>query len=230
MMSRGKQLVVTFLILTVMAFVVPVGVIALIHKPLDASDGSVVEPQSDVTKLFFPSEWNVRQTKNACGVYAVSAAISSWNAKQMDPKNVARKIFWRLPSGYTLPWGIEDGLSHYGIANSAYSADHLSEKEKITFLQSWLAARTPIVLLGREHNLLHYVTLLGYEKSSSTFFVYDSLLQKSETDPSHTVDLNGEEPGNTTWTSDQLLDFWNTGGVWGFYKNYAVVITAYAQD
>ncbi len=229
MSPRIKRFVFVFLAFATLSVIATVTIVALIHAPFRVGESSIIEPPSGVVKLFFPSEWNLRQTKNACGVYAVYAAVSSWSSKQTEPSDVARNIFWRLPSGYTLPWGVEDGLSHYG-QHSAYTADHVTDKEKLIFLEGGLSLRTPIVLLGREHDLLHYVTLLGYEKTSSTFFVYDSLLPRNEGKANHTVDLNGEDPGNITWTSNQLLDFWNAGGVFGFYRNYAVIFQTYTQD
>ena len=67
----------------------------------------------------------------------------------------------------------------------------------------------------------HYLTILGFDKEKDEFYIYDSLYYKLNR--THTVDSNGDLPGNKNFSSEELLDFWGWGGIYGFYDWFAIV-------
>ena len=38
-----------------------------------------------------------------------------------------------------------------------------------------------------------------------------------------TIDENGINPGNTSMTQEELLEFWSQGGMYGVYNWYAII-------
>ena len=81
-----------------------------------------------------------------------------------------------------------------------------------------------MILLGKKDEALHYMTLVGYTKIGEEFrfHVYDSWHTKGE--GGLTADDNAALPGNRTLTSDELMNFWREGGLFGMYQWYALVV------
>ncbi len=79
----------------------------------------------------------------------------------------------------------------------------------------------PIILLIKTKNVLHYVTVIGYDEKG--FILYDSLQDKTQTNPRKTVKDRAEYPGNRYYPYGTLLSFWNGGGYKIFFKNWALV-------
>jgi len=51
--------------------------------------------------------------------------------------------------------------------------------------------------------------------------VYDSLLEEETV--GMTIDENGDQTGNRTLNSNELLKFWSQGGMYGKFIWYAIV-------
>jgi len=167
--------------------------------------------------LHYPAEWNDRQSYNACGPYSAAAVIRIQTNKDVSSEQITQNTSWRF-RGYTLPVAVVSDLKKNGISVDEYIVA-LPDPDKLSWLRNKLGKSSPVIILGRKSNVLHYVTLVGYDQQS--FDVYDSIETKGE--GNMTVDKNGQAPGNATWTDENLLDMWNSGGVFGLYKNYAIV-------
>lgn len=169
--------------------------------------------------LEFPSTYNFRQGPNECGPYATSAFIEAAVGK-VSIEKILRDWSWRLPGGYTHPRAIESTVRLYGIAPRPLSLRALSDEEKIRFLQEELWQGGPLLLLVKMYGYQHYITLLGYNRNTEIFFVYNSLLRKGE--EGMTADDNGMLPGNRNISAEELLAAWSQGGIAGFYTWYAL--------
>lgn len=167
--------------------------------------------------LEYPSVWNYRQSINSCGPYSAAAVIRITTKQNIDSEDLAKTTPWRF-RGYTLPFGVISGLKKYHVPTQEFIVG-LSDSDKLHWLKSNIGKGSPVILLIRKDGLLHYVTLLGYKEN--TFDMYDSLEDKGE--DSLTVDTNSDGAGNSTWTNEQLLSAWNQGGLFGLYKNYAII-------
>lgn len=98
---------------------------------------------------------------------------------------------------------------------------NLSDENKIDFLREQLSQKKPTIILGGRENYQHYITIFGFDRSKNEFYIYDSLFDKGDKDL--TKDSNGDLPGNRTYSSDELLNFWRRGGMYGFYTWYAII-------
>ncbi len=175
---------------------------------------------ADVISLNYPSEYNFRQSVNDCGPFNVAAVVRAIKRELVSSAEFAETMQWRLNNNYTLPWGLEDQLRENGISFETPNLWKLSDEDKIIYLKFQLSYFNPIILLGEQDGFQHYITLLGYKKND--FFVYNSLLDKGELE-GLTVDENGVHPGNMNMSSEELLEFWSEGGVYGIYNWYALV-------
>jgi len=171
----------------------------------------------------YPSGFNYRQTTNDCGPYNTAAVVRAIKKIEVDSQKFAEEIEWRLPNKYTLPWGLEKQLKENEIAIEKPNLRFLSDKEKISFLQQQLSQKKPIIILGETDGFEHYITVFGFDSSKDEFYVYDSLNDKNPTLEGLTKDDNADFPGNKTFTSKELLDFWRGGGMYGIYRWYAIV-------
>lgn len=169
----------------------------------------------------YSSEYNFRQTVNDCGPFNVAAAVRALTGESVDSVEYAEEIGWRLPNDYTLPWGMEKLLNEKGISIDIPNVKGLLDSEKLDYLRFELSQKHPVILLGQQENYEHYITLLGFDKEKDVFYSYDPLFEKRE--EGFTKDDNGELPGNRTFSSDELLSFWQGGGMYGFYNWYAIV-------
>lgn len=171
----------------------------------------------------YPSKFNYRQTVNDCGPFNAAAIVRTLEKKEINSQTFAKEIKWRLPNDYTLPWGIEKQLKENGIAIEKFNSRSLSYKEKILFLQQQLSQGKPIIILGEKNNFEHYITIFGFDSSKDEFYIYDSSHDENLSFKEITKDDNADLPGNRIFSSEELLDFWQNGGMYGIYKWYALV-------
>lgn len=167
--------------------------------------------------LPYKTEWNFRQSKNACGPYSAAAVIRRLTNKDTSSDTISQGTSWRY-HGYTLPFGVAGVIRRNGLSADEFISTG-SNKDRILWLHFQIAHQRPVIILGRKNGLLHYITLLGYQRDQ--FNVYDSLEEKGAT--KMTVDRNDSLPGNINWTDDELLTFWSQGGLFGIYQYYAIV-------
>lgn len=176
---------------------------------------------SNSASLNYPSEFNYRQTINDCGPYNTAAVVRILTNNKVDSADFAKNTQFRLPNKYTLPWGLEKQLKDNGLEIEIPNFKHLADIDKILFLKERLSQENPIIILGQVKNYEHYITLLGFDDNKNEFYVYDSMFDKGEN--GLTKDANGELPGNRNLTSEELLNFWRGGGMYGLYKWYAII-------
>ncbi len=172
----------------------------------------------DSISLPYESQWNFRQSVNGCAPYSAAAVLRLKKDPTTSSADVDARISWRF-RGYTFPFGIVQFLKSQGASPEQFIVEG-TDAQKMTWLKAQLSQKQPVILWGRKSGLLHYVTLMGYEKGE--FYIYDSLEEKG--DPGMTIDKNGSRPGNATWSNAQLLDFWSRGGLLGLYRFYAIII------
>lgn len=170
----------------------------------------------DQALLNYAPEWNDRQSINSCGPYSVAAMLRLINGHDIDSEVIARETPWRV-RGYTFPFALTALLKQHGIR--AHEQRVVGpNNQQLDWIRAQLAVQRPVILLGRAHGVLHYVTVVGY--TNDRFHIYDSLAPAG-TQPGSTTDANDTSPGNVDWNEDQLLSFWRHG--WnGFYAFYAL--------
>ena len=200
------------------ALLLVIGLYLWINNKTSEIDESKISVSSTID---YPSEFNYRQTVNDCGPFNVAAVVRALSENEVSSAEFAKNIEWRLPNKYTLPWGMEEQLKENGISVEIPNVKALSDEEKITFLQERLSQGNPIIILGERDNYEHYITIFGFNSAENKFYAYDSLFEKGE--ESFTIDNNDSLPGNRNLTSEELLDFWRGGGMYGLYNWYAIV-------
>ncbi len=201
------------LVLAICAALVALGIIVY---PNSVQPSTFDHPEQ--AALPYASEWNYRQSLNACGPYSAAAVIRLANNGDLSSEEIAEHTPWRY-KGYTLPFGVVSNLKRSGLTVQE-SIIALQNPEKLSWLREQIGRGSPVIILIRKNGLLHYVTLVGYTRQ--TFDIYDSLEAKGK--DKLTVDLNGEAPGNVSWTDEELLTLWNQGGLFGLYQNYAITV------
>lgn len=175
-------------------------------------------PQEPTYTIPYETAWNYRQSVNACGPYSVAAVMRALGDSAVTSEELATTL-WRPYRGYTLPITMVSALQERGFTVDQRLVS-MPDAEKTRWLRRKLAQGSPVIVLIRQGGALHYVTLLGYTEQA--FYVYDSLQPRGEGDL--TVDANGDLSGNVTWTDEELLTQWNAGGLFGFYRSYAMVV------
>ncbi|MFA5854944.1 MAG: hypothetical protein WC846_01465 [Candidatus Gracilibacteria bacterium] len=176
-----------------------------------------------VALIDYPSEFNYRQSTNDCGPFSTAAVVRALNGEEVDSQVFTEEIGWRLSNGYTLPWGLEKQIEKSGIIVEKPNLAPLSYDEKILFLQEQLSQKKPAIILGEIDGFEHYITIFGFDALKDEFYIYDSLYDKNPDSAELTKDNNANLPGNRTLSSQELLDFWRGGGMYGIYEWYGVV-------
>lgn len=191
--------------------------------------GSGIKPNinetliKDTAFIEYPSRLNFRQSKNDCGPFNVAAVVRTLTGKDVDSTLFAKEIGWRLPDGYTLPWGLENKLRKHEIIIEKPNFKLLSDNEKLVLIREYLSTDKPIIILGEQNGYEHYVTVLGFNIIADEYYIYDSIQTRSPNEPDITTDENASAPGNKTLNSKELLDFWRGGGMYGIWKWYGLV-------
>lgn len=171
----------------------------------------------------YPKEYNYRQTASDCGPFSVSAVVRVIKKEDVKKEEFVKNMKWRLPNGYTLPWGVEKQLKENNLKIRTPNLKNLSDEDKLNFLKEQFSiSEKPMIILGERSGYEHYFTILGFNSLKDEFYVYDSFIERGGN--GLTVDKNGDLPGNRTYNSKDLLDFWRGSGMFGLYKWYLVVV------
>lgn len=168
----------------------------------------------------YRSGWNYRQGINECGPYT-AAAIMRALGTDVASSDIAAETPWRWENGYTIPWGLESVIRTHGLTVKTYAVQKYNANDKLLAVRDELAAGNPVILLGEKTGFPHYYAVFGY--ADERFFVYDPLHTAGAN--GMTTDDNGEAPGNRTLTSEELLNFWDAGGVAGFFGGYMLAVS-----
>ncbi len=175
-------------------------------------------------QISYKTEWNYRQDYNGCGPFSAAAAMRALGDENVDSLKVGEAMPLRVPRRKsTLPKWIEMYLHRQWYSTQTPKLSQRSDDKKFHYLQSQLAQNKPIILLGDLDGYQHFLTLLWYDQEKNEWYLYDPIQKKWN--KWYTIDQNGEITGNTTWDNEQLLQFRNGGGVYGFYQHYALVIS-----
>lgn len=180
-------------------------------------------PDAQTYSIHMDENLFYRQTFNNCGPYSVMAVTSILRNDEAapDPEVLAKQMKWRIRKNMTFPQGVISLLHDNKIKTKEYLLYLKSDSEKITFLKEQVSHGTPVILLIKQHGILHYVTVLGYDENG--FMLYDSMQEKSTDDPIHTIRDEKATNGNRYFTYQDLLDQWNKGGVKFAFRNWCVV-------
>lgn len=114
-----------------------------------------------------------RQTLNNCGPYSVMAVINILRDEKKDPEILAKQMKWRVHKNLTFPQGVINQLHDNGIKTKEYVLKWKSDQDKINWIKETVFQKKPIICLIKIHHVLHYVTILGYDKNG--FMLYDSM-------------------------------------------------------
>lgn len=160
-------------------------------------------PKKDLINIDAPSRFTVTKTSafetqgyNECAAYATAYVLRSFDIN-VDGKNIYEKMKYKFPYLGVVPSkGIIDTFKRYDIKATYYKGD-------IYTLKMQVSRDIPVILyVGENIKWEHFITIIGYDNSSSVLYVFDSLLSD---------DLNAEEPGNRTLTEEELLRIWDNG-------------------
>lgn len=184
------------------------------------SSPEILPPEKKENRLEISTEIFYRQTFNNCGPYSVMAAVNILTGEKKDPELLARKIKFRIQKNLTLPQGVVKLLHDNKIRTKEFSLKKYSDEEKICWLKNQIDSGMPVILLIKWHGVLHYVTVLGYDRKG--FMLYDSMQDKDPSDPRKTV-ADNSYAGNRFYSYGSLMMMWNESGYKGLYKDYAIV-------
>lgn len=207
----------------IIGVVLLVGVLAvasLFHRSKIKVQGT---PEGKSASIPYSSEFNYRQTVNDCGPFNTAAIVRALTGQAVSSAEFAEEIGWRLPNNYTIPNGLVKQLESHGLNATAPNVKKLSDEQKIVYLQQELTEGHPIIILGERDGFEHYITLFGFNAEKDELYLYDSFHDKDEDNPEYTIDSNGNNSGNQVYTSEELLNFWRGGGMYGLYEWYAIV-------
>lgn len=213
--NLGMGLAVVFIILMIYLLVA----VFFIEPKIDTAiikHGAFIE---------YPAEYNYRQSKNDCGPFNTAAVMRALTGTDIDSALFAKEIGWRLPNKYTLPRGLESQLKKQGLHIKKPNFWLLTDEEKIELTQEYISVGMPIIILGERDKYEHYMTIFGFNADVDQYYMYDSLQVQSPEQKNFTIDENGAFPGNKTMTTQELLDFWRGGGMYGLWKWYGLVVS-----
>ena len=190
-----------------------------------------IKPKIDTTVIkksafiWYPAEYNYRQSRNDCGPFNTAAVMRALTDKDIDSTLFAKEIGWRLPNKYTLPLGLESQLKKQGLHIKNPNFWLLTDEEKIELIREYLSVGMPIIILGERDKYEHYMTIFGFNADVDQYYLYDSLQVQSPEQKNFTIDENGAFPGNKTMSSQEFLDFWRGGGMYGLWEWYGLVLS-----
>jgi len=175
----------------------------------------------DKWTIDYPQEFHFLQTENDCGPFNVAAVTRTLNNKEVSSAEFAKNIGWRMPNNYTMPWGLEEQLKDNGIPIEIPNLPVFTDEERLDFLHERMSQGKLVIILGEKDGIQHYLSLFGFNRQKDEFYVYDSLLEEETV--GMTIDENGDQTGNRTLNSNELLKFWSQGGMYGKFIWYAIV-------
>ncbi len=148
------------------------------------------------------------QKKNQCGLYVTWFVLTRLKDKNFSLEQVRSGMSWRFPFSGTHPWGVSGLLKREGLLLLKTNLKSLAAKQKMGLIKDYLQTDRLIILLGKQNQVQHYIVLSAYDPVTRSFEVYDPLV------------------GRTIWSPSELLTFWSGGGLFGFYKWYAIVVSS----
>ena len=175
----------------------------------------------DFYTIKYPSEHNYKQVSTQCGPFNTAAVVRAMTSEEVNSILFAEDIGWQLFDLGTLPLGLKHQLEQYNLEVEVARLKSYSNEERLLFLQERLSNGKPIIILGEKDDYQHYVTLFGFNNLEDEYYIYDSWYPEGL--EGLVIDDNASLPGNRTLSSKELLDFWQKGGMFGFYSWYALV-------
>ncbi len=177
--------------------------------------------ENEACALKFDKELFYRQTVNNCGPYSVMAVANILSEESLNPEVLSKEMRWRIYKNLTFPQGVVDLLHKYNISTKEKVIKNKTDEEKIVWVKNNIENGNPVILLIKVHHVLHYVTVLGYNRDG--FMLYDSMQEKQNENPRKTVADIQCVSGNRFYSNKELIDLWNDGGYKIFFKNWAIV-------
>ena len=187
--------------------------------PTNSAD---VKENNNVYKAFaMDRELFLHQKDNDCASYTAMAVISVLKNQDVNPVRLSEEMMWRSKGGVTFPQGLVNILKNYRINLTEYKMFRFSDSEKINWLKNTIDKGNIIVLFVQGDGLKHYVTVLGYD--SHGFLLYDSLQKRRSEHSDLTIVDKSEYEGNRYYPYADLIALWNKGGIFCFFRNWALV-------
>ena len=209
------------MIISAVTVLPPLIFVALFGRCIPSISVNAAENRNGKNILYISEDIYYRQTFNNCAPYSAMAAVNVITKRELDPEVLAKETAWRIKNNLTFPQGLIDLLHRHGIKTKEYILYPLGKTEKINWIKNTIDEGRPIILLIKTKNVLHYVTVIGYDEKG--FILYDSLQDKTQTNPRKTVKDRAEYPGNRYYPYGTLLTLWDGGGYKIFFKNWALV-------
>jgi len=181
----------------------------------------IFKPDRAINYLNISKDIYYRQTFNDCAPYSVMAVINILKGEIKDPEILAKEIKWRSVTKLVFPQGLIDLLRKYNIIAKEYSLKIYSTDKKVNWLKSQIDNGNPIILYVKIRQSQHYFTIVGYDENG--FMIYDSVQKKQDEDSNKTVIDREGYAGNRYYTNNELMELWDKGGYFIFFKNWAVV-------
>lgn len=169
--------------------------------------------------LDWDNSLNRRQSLNACASYSVMAYFYGSSQRVTDPEEINRTITYKMDNNMTYPWGLTKYLRESDLKVSSHPLFLIDEEERKEWIKKKLSKNQPVILLVKDYNALHYITVLGY--TGDEFHIYDSMMDKTGTNK--TIDTNGALPGNRNLSYEKLYPLWEKALIKG--KALFVAIT-----
>lgn len=178
---------------------------------------------SQASIVNYDQQFNLRQKSVECAAFTVSAVVRALTSQELDPFELFEDMSWKIPNYGIHPWGLEKELKKHNLEIQIPNLTSLNKTQKLNFLKQELSQKHPIILLGEKDGFQHYFTIFGFDSNQDQFYIYDSLHDRQ--DKKLTIDDNGSLPGNRTLSSEELIEFWSKGGLFGFYTWYLVSVS-----
>ena len=163
----------------------------------------------------------LHHTHNNCAPFSAMAVISILRKNIINPEKLASEINWRMEENMTFPQGLVNLLHNYDVETKEYVMSRYNDEQKINWLKNMADNDTPVIMLVKENNMLHFITMLGYD--SHGFLFYDSMQARRGENSEMTKVDRPEYEGNRYYTFDEFMPMWNEGHVSIFFRNWAVV-------
>lgn len=211
-------------IIVVSLFFTAFGLLVIVCLALGRAFPSSIKISNSIVKekkLEMDSRLFYRQSYNNCGPYSVMAVLNLLKHENPDPEELASKMKWRMDKNLTFPQGVIDLLSDNGVRTEEFILKGRNDEEKILWLKTNLMKGFPIIVLLKVKNVLHYVTILGYDDKG--FSLYDSMQEKQRNNPRLTIDDKPGDGGNRYYLYSDFLNYWDAGGHLIFFRNWALV-------
>lgn len=215
----------TKIILYLLLFSLIGALIFVVYSWLRPSPEYALSLIKDKTVLLLDENRIYKQTPDNSDSYVASAVIKIISETSVNPEIIAKNTKNKLFQKFYLPLNVFKNLKKYQIKSEELFAYKMKPDERLNLLRERLSRGRPIIILGehpdiQNESLDNYILLLGFDKDEDEFYIYNPDQEAGE--KRLTTDTNGELSGNSTWTSNELISFWQNGGRYGLYKWYAI--------